>query len=172
MYQPPQGQTGCQPCFSCNQKPHQLATIHRFLKRAVTDGEWDNNYKAGHRLAHYEQSLTLMAKVLNMPYDWIPAALQRSTATKMTDTDWTMGGLSDYIDHFKLLHGTKYITERFSCKDIVQWAEGHEAHSKNSIMVNSWKLAKYVRSHKGSIQKNLKMVENGSLANKLMYSVE
>ncbi|MEE8598704.1 MAG: DUF3854 domain-containing protein, partial [Dehalococcoidales bacterium] len=65
---------------------HQLATIHRFLNRAVQEGEWDDNFKAGHRLANYEQALILMAKVLGIPHEWIPAHLHRQTVTKMSDT--------------------------------------------------------------------------------------
>jgi hypothetical protein len=148
---------------------HQLATLHKFLKRAVHDGEWDNSFKAGHRLANYEQALTLMAKVLGMPYEWIPKALHRVTASKMSDTDWTLAGLADFVALFKEKRGAM---DRFAVKDIVQWAEAHEQHCKNPMLVNSWKLGKYMRGHKGSLKKNLNVYENGSSANKTMYSVE
>jgi hypothetical protein len=148
---------------------HQLATLHKFLKRAVHDGEWDNSFKAGHRLANYEQALTLMAKVLGMPHEWIPKALHRVTASKMSDTDWTLAGLADFVALFKEKRGAM---DRFAVKDIVQWAEAHEQHCKNPMLVNSWKLGKYMRGHKGSLKKNLNVYENGSSANKTMYSVE
>lgn len=149
---------------------HQLATLHKFLVRASE--EWDDSYKATHRLANYEQALTLMAKVLGMPYEWIPRALHRATATKMSDTDWTLAGLSDFVDWFKEKKGEKYFMERFSARDVVMWAEAHDEHSKNATLTNGWRLGKYLRGHKGSLQKNLRVYENGTYANKTMYSIE
>jgi len=151
---------------------HQLATLHKFLKRAAHDEEWDDSFKAGHRLSNYEQCLTLMAKVLGMPHEWIPAALHRNTATKMSDTDWTMAGLADFVAGLKDRHPEDYIGVKFAAKDVTQWAELHDHHCKNPVMTNGWKLGKYLRSHKGSLKKNLRMYENGSSANKIMYSVE
>jgi hypothetical protein len=147
---------------------HQLATLHKFLKRAA-GGEWSNDFKATHRLANYEQALTLMAKVLGLPYEWIPRALQRATATKMSDTDWTLAGLAEFVTAFK--QKDNYVRERFSAKDVTMWAEGHEVYHKNATLTNGWKLGKYFRSHRGSLQKNLSMHENGSHANKIMYSI-
>jgi hypothetical protein len=151
---------------------HQLVTIHKFLKRAVHDGEWDNNFKAGHRLANYEQALKLMAKVLGMPHEWIPIALQRSAATGLTDTDWTMAGIAEFVAEFKKEKGPKYAMEKFGSKHISIWAEGHEVYSKNSTLTNGWKLGKYLRNHRGSLKKNLKMYDNGMYMNKIMYSIE
>lgn len=149
---------------------HQLATLHKFLHRASS--EWDYEYRATHRLANYEQALILMAKVLGMPHEWIPKALHRSTATKMSDTDWTLAGLSDFVSWFKDKKGDAYQQERFSAKDVTMWAEAHEEHSRNPILTNGWRLGKYLRGHKGSLQKNLRVYENGSYANKTMYSIE
>lgn len=151
---------------------HQLAVLHKFLRRASYEGEWDDDYKATHRLANYEQALVLMAKVLGMPHDWIPKALHRLTATKMSDTDWTLAGLAEFVEAFKQKHGDKYVGERFSAKDIRLWADCHETYCRNQQLTNGWKLGKYLRSHKGSIQRNLQMYENGTMANKIMYSVK
>lgn len=150
---------------------HQLAVVHKFLKRAVHDKEWDDNFMAGHRLANYEQALILMAKVLGMPYEWIPGALARQTAVKLTETDWTMAGIKEYVEDFKADHGENYQTERFGASDIVSWANGHETYCKNRQLSNSWSLAKYLRTHKGTLQKNLDVQENGTSANKIMYSI-
>ncbi len=64
---------------------HQLVMAHRFLRLAKS--KWDDNYRAGHRLKHYEQALMLMAEVVGIESDWIPDALRRQTATKMTEAD-------------------------------------------------------------------------------------
>ena len=150
---------------------HHLATIHKFLLRAAHNGEWDDNFKAGHRLANYEQALILMAKTLGLPHEWILDALARQTATKMSDTDWTMAGLSEFVGAFKAKHGDNYPEKRFSANDVMQWSEVHDVYCKNPIMTNSRRLGKYLRGHKGSLQKNLAMYENGTLANKIMYSI-
>ena len=113
----------------------------------------------------------MMAKVLGMPHEWITAALHRGTATKMSDTDWTLAGLSDYVAEFKEKH-PNYIKIKFAAKDIILWADQHEHHCKNPVMTNPWKLGKYLRGHKGSLKKNLRMYENGSSANKIKYTVE
>ena len=147
---------------------HHLAVIHKFLVRAQK--EWDNDFKAGHRLANYEQALTLMAKVLELPHDWIPSALHRQTVIKMSDTDWTLAGLAEFVMEFKEQHGVGS-KERFCVRDITEWADSHDTYAKNSILTNSWKLGKYIRSHKGSIQKNLHIIESGTLNNKAMYTV-
>ncbi len=150
---------------------HHLATIHQFLKRAIHDKEWDDDFRAGHRLANYEQALILMAKVLDMPHAWIPGALKRQTAVKLTETDWTMAGLEEFVQDFKLEHPKDHDMKRFGMSDISAWADAHETYGKNRVLVNAWALAKYVRTHKGTLQSNLGMQENGSKANKRMYSV-
>ena len=113
-----------------------------------------------------------MAEVLGMPSDWIPAHLQRATATKMSDTDWTMAGLADFVTELKNRYGEAYKKERFSAKDITNWANGHETYCNNPTLTNGWKLGKYLRSHRGALKKNLRMMENGTAANKTMYSVD
>lgn len=151
---------------------HQLAVMHRFLKLALHDKEWDDNFRAGHRLANYEQALTMMAKVLGLPFDWIPEALARQTATKLSETDWVMAGLADFVEAFKNEHGKQYHAQRFGMSDIVEWAELDNTYSKNRKLTNPWALGKYVRSHRGTLQKNLFIFEDGSKNNKTMYRIE
>ncbi len=150
---------------------HQLIVMHQFLRRAIHEKEWDDDFRAGHRLANYEQGLILMAKVLGMPYEWIPVALARQTAVKLTETDWTMAGIEEYCTEFKEDNGKNYQAQRFGASDIVAWANGHETYCKNRQLINSWSLAKYLRTHKGTLQKNLGVHENGTSANKIMYSI-
>jgi hypothetical protein len=150
---------------------HQLATVHKFLHRAKSLMEWDNNFRAGHRLAHYEQALTLMAKVLGMEHEWIPSALKRQTIMKTADTDWTMSGLSDFVVKFRETHAGDILGAKFTVKDIVEWAEADDEYCKNTLMTNGWKLSKYIRAHLGALQKNLRVVERGSYGNRIMYGL-
>ncbi len=149
---------------------HQLVVIHKFL--VLAKDKWDDNYRAGHRLAHYEQALILMAEVVGIPNDWIPAALKRQTAAKMTETDWAMSGLEEFVVQFKAIYGDKYARERFGVKDIVEWADQHITYSKNGTLTNGWRLAKYFRSHKGLMQKTVGIYESGTRNNSIMYSVQ
>jgi len=151
---------------------HQLAVIHKFLHLAVFKKRWNPNYRAGHRLAHYEQALMLMAEVLGMESDWIPKALKQQTAVKMSETDWTIAGLEEYAADLKEDFGAKYQIERFGVKEIVEWAEGHDVYCKNGVMTNGWRLSKYIKAHKGLITKTIGIVENGSENNRTMYSVQ
>ena len=151
---------------------HQLMVMHKFLELAIHKKQWNSRYRAKHRLAHYEQALILMADVLNMSSDWIPAALARQTAVKMSETDWTIAGIGEYIVSFKDTHSSKYQQQRFSVKDIVEWAEEHDVYCKNGTMTNGWRLGKYVRNHRGVLQKTHGMFENGTQGNRNMYSVQ
>lgn len=151
---------------------HQLVMIHKFLKRAIHDKKWDSKYRAGHRLAHYEQALMMMADVLGMKSDWIPSALKRQTATKMSEADWTMSGIGEFVSNFKAVHGDDYASKRFSSADIVEWAEGHDTYHKNGQMTNGWRLGKYLKSHRGTLQKTTGAFENGNQGNRIMYSVQ
>ncbi len=150
---------------------HQLAVMHKFLKLTVHDKKWNSRYRAGHRLANYEQGLMMMATTLGMDNDWIPEAIQRQTSTKMSEADWTMSGMSEFVAAFKEIHGKDYTAKRYSTKDIVAWAEAHDTFCKNGTMTNGWRLGKYLRTHRGTIQKSLGVYENGNSGNRIMYSV-
>ncbi len=149
---------------------HQLAVIHKFLKAARS--KWDDHYRAGHRLKHYEQAMILMAEVIGMESDWIPAALKRQTAIKLTETDWTMGGLEAFTLSFTKEHEASRVQQRFNVKDITEWALEHDIYSKNGTLTNGWKLGKYMKGHRGLLLKTIKVFENGTSGNRQMYSIQ
>jgi len=151
---------------------HQLAIIHKFLRYTVHEHGWTPDYRAGHRLAHYEQGLCAMAHVLGFQSDWIPPALKRLTTTKMTEADWTLAGIGDFMNEVKRKYGDKYTEQRFGTKEIVAWAEQHDTHSKNRQLSNSWSLGRYFRSHKGLLMKTHGIHEDGTEANRQMYSIK
>lgn len=151
---------------------HQLAALHKFLHLAVHKEAWDDSYRAGHRLANYEQVLMIMARVFDMPHEWIPDALKRQTATKMSETDWTMAGLEEFVATTKSDHPEDYQTIRFGSREIGEWAIRHDIYCKNGTLTSGHRLGKYLRTHRGSIQKVLHMYENGTMANRITYSIE
>ncbi|MEK0326545.1 MAG: hypothetical protein QQN63_12670, partial [Nitrosopumilus sp.] len=151
---------------------HQLAALHKFLHLAVAKGRWNDEYRAGHRLANYEQVLMIMAEALGMEYDWIPGALKNQTATKLSETDWAMAGLEEFVNWVKEQHPDDFVKQRFGSGDIGDWADLHDNYCKNPTLTNPWRLGKYLRTHRGSIQKVLRMYENGTMNNKRVYSIE
>lgn len=151
---------------------HQLAVLHKFLFHAVHKQRWNPHYRAGHRLAHYEQGLILMAEVLGMDSDWISGALKRQTVSKVSEADWTLSGIGDFANDLRQQHGKAVGGIKFAVKDMVEWAAQHDTQCKNTTMTNSWRLAKYVRSHKGALLKSYGIYENGKSANRQMYSLQ
>lgn len=148
---------------------HQLVMVHRFLRLAHS--RWDDSYRASHRLKHYEQALVLMAEVCGIESDWIPQALKRVTATKITETDWVMNGLSDFVQHFKD-NVEDHTMSVFGVSDVIEWAEGHQQHHKNKTLTNPWSLGKYIKGHTGLLLKTLGVFENGRKNNRAVYSVK
>ena len=147
---------------------HHLVTIHRFLHLAITERRWDDRYKAGHRLAHYEQALMVMAEVFDLDPKWIPGALDKQMMLKVGESDWTMSGIGEFILHWRMQHSKM----KFSMAEIVKWAEEHDTFSKNSTLTNAWKLAKYFRSHRAALQHSLGVFQDGTKANKQMYKLQ
>lgn len=113
-----------------------------------------------------------MADVVGIDSSWIPKALRRQTATKMTEADWTLSGIGDFVNEVKKRYGEKYPLERFGVNEIVEWAALHETHSKNRQLNNSWSLSKYFRSHRGVLLKAHGIYEVGKHANRQMYSIK
>lgn len=150
---------------------HHLVVMHRFLKLAVWSEQWDNHYKAQHRLANYEQALMMMAKVLQIDPEWIPDVLSKQTSTQMSEADWVMTGLTDFVQAFKE-RNEKWQLVRFVVSDITNWCETHENHNKNGILVNSRRLGKYIRSHSSMIAQAQGIHQDGNINNRAAYRVK
>lgn len=144
---------------------HQLVCLHRFLKLAVYDGAWNPNYKAGHRLANYEQCLQIMALTFGLDIDWIPGALSAATSTKISEADWVLQGLLAYASQVKDPH------KRFGVKEICAWAAEHNEYHSNGQLTNSWRLGRYMQAHMATIEQACNIVDAGKVNNKRVFSV-
>ncbi len=113
-----------------------------------------------------------MAEVIGMDSDWIMPALKRQMTVKMSEADWTLAGIGEFTNAVKKKYGDAYPIEQFGVKAIAEWAADHDTYGKNGTMVNSWKLGKYIRSHRGVLQKSCGLYENGTSANRIMYSIQ
>lgn len=150
---------------------HHLEVLHKFLKMAITDRQWNPYYKATHRLANYEQCLTLMARVFGLPYDWIPHALEIHTSEQMSEADWTMQGIKDFVEEQRAKYPDKVARLRYTVQDIVTWAEMHDRHSKNGKLTNPYSLGRYLASHKESLSNTLGFYTAGKQANRQQYGI-
>jgi len=150
---------------------HHLATIHKFMHRAVTLRQWDPHYRAKHRLANYEQALILMAKVLRMPFEWIPNFLVSQTSSKLTESDWTLAGLGAFVAYTKEKFPNSYTTGRFGGKEICAWADTDEEYSNNRQLTNPWSLSKYMKANASKLQR-IGIVSDGSQNNRQVYRIE
>ena len=146
---------------------HHLEILRRFLVRARF--EWDPRYKAAHRLIHYEQVLKLMASVLEVDASWIGKQLARATTQHASESDWAMSGLIDYADESRRQHGVHGV--KFTVKDVTSWASSHEHYHANPVLVNPWKLGKYITSHAATIERSSGIVEAGTRANRKAYVI-
>lgn len=122
---------------------HHLLFLHKFLA-LVREGNWNQDYKAEHRLANYEQSLSIAAKVFGIPFDNLPEQLIRRTRQKIEDADWTLSAIKEYAEEM-LRCNPKGV--QFQARDITAWAEAHEVHATNPQLQNGRKLGQFMVTH-------------------------
>lgn len=146
---------------------HQLLVLHKFF--VATKTQWNNNYKSAHRLANYEQALTLMAKVIGIDHSWIVPYLQERLQTTMTEADWTLEGIKEFI---RETHAKKpQTTLVFSSSTISDWAQLTDEYKDNPILSNSRSLGRYMINHKANLERICGIKDNGLKANKQTYQV-
>lgn len=152
---------------------HHLAVTHRFLRAAVFEEGWDPNYKARHRLANYEQGLRLMARAIGMKdTSWIPTALSQQTSTAVSESDWVAQALKEFSSLIQTKYPSKWEAMRFTAADIVVWAESHDQHSKNPVLINSWKLGRYLKSHASALRDSVGFYVAGTKNNRVTYGLK
>src|SRR5690606_1459508 len=150
---------------------HHLAALHKFLYLAITKDEWDPDYPANHRLANYEQSLMLMARVFGLDPSWIPDALAYSTESHVAENDWTLRALREWVQAQKAKHPDKYFQLTWTVQDIKNWMDNHETHCKNKEVTNPWKLGRYMKSHQNALENSLKIYSKGKRGDREQYGI-
>jgi len=153
---------------------HQLLILHRFLFRSRQKGVWQPGQEVSHRLAYYEQALTIVADVLNLrPETWLKDTLTSITQKGIEDADWTIEALKTFMEEMgfnrPIKPGSGQQRERFTSADIASWAETHEEFSKNLTISNSRKLGRYMQTHKAIVRKATGITEYGVQGNKHMF---
>ncbi len=151
---------------------HHLWVLHLFLRKAIHEGVWDPMYKAHHRLANYEQCLSVMARVFGLDTEWIPQVLARGTKEKMTEADWALQGLKVFVEEMRSKHKMDIHRRRFSSADIAAWAEAHQDYFKNAQLTNTHRLGRYLQTHAQMIERVTGLYElTQKVNNRRMYGV-
>lgn len=143
---------------------HHLNVLHKFLVAAKDKKQWSSNYKASHRLAHYEQALILMAKVLGIKVDWLASMLQATTRDTLSEADWAFEGLQEFAKE-------QDESVKFTSADISNWAQTNDEYVDNTQLANARRLGKYMTAHKNTIMKATGITEVGRLGNRRLYKV-
>lgn len=150
---------------------HQLVVLHKFLHLAANKGKWNSSYASNHRLANYEQSLRLVAQIFGLDTAWIPGALTLHTQESLSEADWALQGLTDFVKEMRQSHPNTYHELRWSAQEISQWAEMHEDYRKCTQLSNPWRLGRYLSSHQVSIERAVGLYEGSKRHNKKTYLI-
>jgi len=150
---------------------HHLVVIHKFLNLAIEQGQWNNEYKAKHRLANFEQCLLLMAQVFGIDSSFIISTVNTQIEKAITESDWVLQGLKDFCQELKEKYPKDYMMKTFGVKELSLWAQASDQHSRNITLINPWKLGKYIKTHTFSLEKSLHLKLYQHVNNKAMYQV-
>lgn len=151
---------------------HQLAVIHRFLHAVQYKQRWSDRYSSSHRLANYEQALSVMAKIFGLDTSWIPGALTQHTQDSISEADWAMQGLEEFTKEMKTKHPNDYHKMRWIAQEIAEWAEMHENFRKCAQLSNPWRLGRYLGSHKVAIERAIGIYQGTKRHNKQTYMIQ
>lgn len=144
---------------------HHLVVLHKFLVKAKT--EWNTHQNATHRLGHYQQCLRLMSDVLDIPTGWLADELKRSTAEQISDSDWTLQGITDFVEN-----AINIRTTTFQVRDICTWANMMDDYEKNALLTTPKRLAKYFKSHKNMLRTSCGIVPRDlKVHNRVTYDI-
>lgn len=134
---------------------HHLLVLHKFF--VLVDKQWDLKYQAKHRLINFEQTMLLMAQVLNMDASWIPAYLAAVIDKTVAENDWTYEGLQTFVQYALQYN----MTGPIPISTICDWATTKDEYQKCENLINSRRLGKYLQVHKSMVATSLGLVSIG-----------
>lgn len=149
---------------------HHMVFIHKFL--AAASHTWDDNYASSHRLINYEQALRIAANIFGHESDWIPKALTSSLTDQLSDADWALQGLEQFVKDMMQRYPASYHNKRFTTKDITQWAAMSDRFSGNTQLTNAWSLSKYLKTHAKMVRDSAMLYEGPPVGNRKAYRIQ
>lgn len=131
---------------------HQLAVMHMFFRK-VNNGGWNNTYKSGHRLAHFEQLFRIIGGIIGLPdAELLGATLVKAAEAQVSEYDWTMEALKAFAtEHLQgMLSDPRLV---FTIPNVSEWAQTREEFTQNQTVIDARRLSRYVKSHKYMVEK-------------------
>lgn len=153
---------------------HHLLFCHLFLRRAQK--EWNYHYRTQHRLAHFEQCMSIAAKILRMDIDNIGNAIRDTQVKALEEADLTLAGIKEFCRVFtssKAYKESKQFARarKFSAADIAEWAANQDDFSKNDQLCNARRLGRYIQQHRTSLLRATGIQPAGTDTNRQLWKV-
>lgn len=142
---------------------HHLVVLHRFFQVAAK--EWNMRYDAKHRLIHFEQSICIMARLFNTPWQWIPEYLNATSDRVISENDWALEG----IMAFSAVMIQQNPLGKISAKEISEWAMATDDFSGCEVLTNPRRLGRYLQQHKSLVMTQAHLEEAGMAYNRVQY---
>ena len=147
--------------------------LHRFMKAVLYDGVWDTEYVASHRLAHYEQTLMVMADVLRLDLAWVQNTLTQNMNAMMVRANSVLEGLQLFAkDRAFTAKPASIRKEPFFVADIAEWANSSDEFQSEPTLTNSRKLGHYITSHRTQVKSACGFFEHDSYGNRKRYILD
>lgn len=137
-----------------------LNVLHLFLRRA--NKEWKDNFGAGYRLAHFEQGVLIMGRVLGWDMASVVSKLADVVAQTVAAYDPVIEAFAMFVEEYP----TNRLKRKLPLKAIIEWVEEDAGERFTALrqFANEITLAKYVWAHKYDIEQstNLTISREGS----------
>jgi hypothetical protein len=60
---------------------------------------------------------------------------------------------------------------RWNAQQIAAWMETVDVYANNAILINAWRLGRYMQAHKSQLESSIKLYQDGKRANALVYGI-
>ncbi len=134
-----------------------LVVLQRFFRCVRTS--WQDNYKSGHRLRHFEQSLLLMGAALGESSEVmadIITKLPSISHENVADKDPMIEALKTFAEEWPIQHPKQ---KEIALQDIIGWVQGDNNLRFNKLysMGNLVLLGRYLTNYKSQIFASTKL---------------
>ena len=150
---------------------HHIIIVQRILKSIELN--WDDGYLSKCRFANLEQLLVLCHKLFYPHEDssWIPTVLSTQTKAEGNETQWTLDGLRDFYNSWRLNKTTFAGIHGFGTKEIAIWCKDEMEYRDSYTLTNSRALAKFLTSYEQTIKEEVGIGPLGRSNNRTIYTL-
>jgi hypothetical protein len=160
---------------------HHVVALHKFLTIAAR--KWNHDYASRRRLMHYEQCMMLMAEVFGLEADMqvVMHSLGKSFQIgNVAQSDAVVSALCDFavywLNHEALTNNDRpshipMRKERFTSKDIVDWAQMEHHYATSYVLRSAPSLAGFIKSAEGSLAEIMGLRRIGKAGVYITYEI-